>query len=520
MRGWAAAALLVAAHPGPAAAEWVRLESERFELLADARAGEARQFLNALEQFRHAVAVTVGQPDLAFRPPARVIVFKTAAQAAAYETPGAEVVTGDRTVFVLAGSPVLTREWQKRLARRLIETNLARMPAEIEEGLVVYLSTVRIERTRIFAGDPPPDAERTAAWARVHLLATSPDFSGKLPILLRNLSRGMEPAVAYRNSLGVDAAEVEKRTAAYLAAGRFPAAAINGLPLNPERDFMARSPDSSIVDPMLAALAEAKRRTAEYEKLLADAAASPDPALATAALRRAIDLQPENPKAYPLLAGRTARTEEKIRLLTRATELDRRNAATWNLLAEAYRESRQYAEAARAWLAAEQAETDPARREVFRRQRLDLERQRIEHEEAERRRAAEEEQRELEKLKAKAVAELRAAEAKANRGQPPRDPNEQVVDWWEGPAAEGKARGVLARVDCLGTQARLHVQTDGGRTVLLLIRDAGQVAIRGKGELTLGCGPQKKRRIIVEYFPKPDQAAGTVGEVASIEFPE
>jgi tetratricopeptide (TPR) repeat protein len=520
MRGWVAAALMAAAHPGWAAAGWVRLESERFELLADAREGEARQFLNALEQFRHAVAVTVGQPELAFRPPARVIVFKIPAQAAAYETPGSEVVAGGRTVFILAGSPVLSREWQKRLARRLIETNLARMPAEIEEGLVVYLSTVRIERTRIFAGDPPPEAERTPAWARVHLLATHPDFSGKLPILLRNLSRGMEPAVAYRNSLGVGEAEVEKRTAAHLAAGRFSAAPINGLPLNPERDFIARSTDSSLIDPMLAALAEAKRRAAEYEQLLADAAGSPESSLAMAALRRAIDLQPENAKAYVLLAGRTASTEEKIRVLTRATELDRRNAATWNLLAEAYREARQYAEAARAWLAAEQAETDPVRREALRGQRLDLERQRLEQKEADRRRAAEEEQRELEKLKAKAVAELRAAEAKANRSQRPRDPNEQVVEWWDGPAAEGKARGVLTRVDCLAGQARLHVQTDAGQTVRLLIRDPGQVTIRGKGELTLGCGPQKKRRIAVEYFPRPDQAAGTAGEVASIEFPE
>lgn len=520
MRGWAAAALLVAAHPGWVAAAWVRLESERFELLADAREGEARQLLNALEQFRHAVAVTVGQPELAFRPPARVIVFKTPAQAAAYETPGAEVVAGDRTVFILAGSPVLSRDWQKRLARRLIETNLARMPAEIEQGLVVYLSTVRVERTRIFAGDPPPEPERTPAWARVHLLATHPDFSGKLPILLRNLSRGMEPAVAYRNSLGVGAQEVEKRAAAHLAAGLFRAASINGLPLNPERDFIARSSEPSILDPMLAALAEARHRATEYKRLLADAAASPDPALATAALRRAIDLEPENPQAYVLLAGRTSSTEEKIRLLTRATQLDRRSAATWHLLAEAYRESRRYAEAARAWLAAEQAETDPARREALRRQRLDLERQRLEHEQAERRRAAEEEQRELEKLKAKAIAELRAAEAKANRSRTARDPNEQVVAWWEGPAAEGKARGVLTRVDCLGARARLHVQTDAGQTVQLLIRDAGQVAIRGKGELTLGCGPQQKRRIIVEYFPKPDKAAGTAGEVASIEFPE
>jgi hypothetical protein len=42
--------------------------------------------------------------------------------------------------------------------------------------------------------------------------------------------------------------------------------------------------------------------------------------------------------------------------------------------------------------------------------------------------------------------------------------------------------------------------------------------IDGPGEITLGCGARKARRVVVEYFPKANARLGTVGEVASIEF--
>ncbi len=93
-----------------------------------------------------------------------------------------------------------------------------------------------------------------------------------------------------------------------------------------------------------------------------------------------------------------------------------------------------------------------------------------------------------------------------------------MVPWWDGPQAAGKASGVLKQVDCLRGVARLVIETDEHKTVRLAVRNPGQVAIGGGGEQTLGCGPQKNRRIRVEYFPKPDPKLATAGEVASIEF--
>jgi hypothetical protein len=58
----------------------------------------------------------------------------------------------------------------------------------------------------------------------------------------------------------------------------------------------------------------------------------------------------------------------------------------------------------------------------------------------------------------------------------------------------------------------------GGKELRLLIPDPSQVAILGGGEQSLSCGPQKPRRVTVEYFPKRDAKLGTAGEVATLQF--
>jgi len=73
-------------------------------------------------------------------------------------------------------------------------------------------------------------------------------------------------------------------------------------------------------------------------------------------------------------------------------------------------------------------------------------------------------------------------------------------------------------VDCLGSRARLTVQTSGGAAIKLLIPDPSKIATSGAGDHTLGCGVQKARRVVIEYFPKPNAKLGTAGEVATIEF--
>jgi hypothetical protein len=73
-------------------------------------------------------------------------------------------------------------------------------------------------------------------------------------------------------------------------------------------------------------------------------------------------------------------------------------------------------------------------------------------------------------------------------------------------------------VDCLGTQARLIVQTTEGKTLRLLVPDPGKIVITGGGAQSLGCGVQKARRVSIEYWVKANSRLATAGEVATIEF--
>jgi len=76
---------------------------------------------------------------------------------------------------------------------------------------------------------------------------------------------------------------------------------------------------------------------------------------------------------------------------------------------------------------------------------------------------------------------------------------------------------MLKQIDCLGKQARLLIDAANGKPIKLLVVDPGQIAISG-GEQSLGCGAQKPRRVVVEYFPKVNARLATAGEVATIEF--
>ena len=81
------------------------------------------------------------------------------------------------------------------------------------------------------------------------------------------------------------------------------------------------------------------------------------------------------------------------------------------------------------------------------------------------------------------------------------------MPWWDGPKPAGKVQGNLKQVDCLGKQARLVVEGDDRKTVRLLVADPGKIAIIGAGELSLGCGVQKPRRVVSRIFPQGQRPA-------------
>jgi hypothetical protein len=432
------------------------------------------------------------------------------------------------------------------------------MPPAFEHGLAEFFTTFEVSGIHITVGAPPPRPDLD--FARVHLLVVDPEYFGKLRVLLYNLRKGVDQDPAYRNAFGKPAAEVEAQAKRHLAEGNFSTTSLSSRPMT-ERDFPEKPISDADARLARADVLAGTQSAAEYQSLLHDgvkvaeaeeglgllalashrtdearrhfaasmeassasarcyieyAKLEPDDAKAMQALLRAAGINPKLDEPFALMARRDTDPQKRLAHWKAAAERNPRDPACWQALAECYLADHNYAEAAKAWKEGEQAAIDPVQREHLRLARMAIEQQRLDYEEAERKRRAEEEARAIEKLKNEARAELHAAENKYNGGTP--KPSDKAVPWWDGPNPAGKLAGTLKRVDCLGSQARLVVEGANHQTVKLLVTDPRKVAINGRGELTLGCGAQKPRRVAIEYFPKPNARFGTAGEVATIEF--
>ncbi|HXA50411.1 MAG TPA: hypothetical protein VNV86_08915 [Candidatus Acidoferrum sp.] len=535
---------------------WVKFTRGPFEVLTDAGARPGRETMVRLEQYRHALGDVLGETDLQTPLPVRVFVFKNPR---GWTTPAPVSEGRDRYSIVLDEKGAIPPDIYRALARLFLQSNSAQMPPAFERGLVEFFSTFDVKGIRITAGTPPakPDLD----WARIHLLMTDPDYFGKLRVLLYNLRRGVADDPAYRNAFNKPAAEVEAAVKQHLAAGNFQTTSLSSAPMS-EKDFPERQ--ISDVDLRLAradllagaqSADEYRKLLAEHEKLpeaeeglgllalragnkeearrnFADAVAAgstsarcyieyaklePDNAKAFDALRKAAGINTKLAEPLALMAARDTDPRMRIAHWKAATERNPREPAYWKALAEANLAEHNYSEAAKAWRGAEQAATDPKVREEMHAARMAVEQNRLDYEAEERRRDAEEKAREIEKLKTEARAELHKSEAKFSDGAAAQ-PAGKVVPWWNGPKPGGTVAGTLRQVDCLGTQARLLIDTPDKKTVRLLVSDPSKVVYSGSGEVTLGCGPQKARRVTIEYVPKANAKLATVGEVATIEF--
>jgi hypothetical protein len=549
--------LLLGLLPWLLAAEdhWVKFTSGPFEVLTDAGARAGREALVRLEEFRHAVGQTVGAPDLTTPEPVRILIFKNAR---GWSLPAPLAEGRSCYAVVLAEKETVPPDTYRALTRLFLETNTERMPPAFERGLIEFFSTFDGSGIHITVGAPPPKPDLD--WARVHLLIVDPEYSGKLRVLLFNLRQGIAEDPSYRNAFGQTPAEIEAKVKSHLAAGGFQTTSLSSRPLSekdfPEKpvsdadarlaraDLLAGAPSAAEYQALigghlktaeaeeglgLLALRDGRNDEARRHFMAAIAAESssarcyleyaklePDDEKAAQALLRAAGINPKLDEPFALLARRDTDPQMRLAHWKAAAERNPRNASYWKALAECYLAEHNYGEAAKAWTAGEQAATDPSERQRMHAARMAIEQQRLDYAEAEKKRQAAEDAREMEKLKAAARAEVHALEAKTNGGPPKTDP--KAVPWWDGPKPSGKIGGTLKQVDCLGSQARLIIEGDDRKTVKLLIADPGKVAIDGPGEITLGCGVRKARRVVVEYFPKANARLGTVGEVASIEF--
>lgn len=537
-----------------AAEDWTECRSGPFTVLSSRGGDDCREALNELEQLRYVTGVLLGKQEVKPLWPVQLLLLKPGKDA----VPRPELkLARDRYVASLAA---VTPELRGQLVGILLEANAGRLPGNLERGLGAVLSSLKIEGTRVSAGAPPPVKDRD--WSRMHMLIVDPDYGGKVRVLLGNLEKGIEAEPAWRNAFSETPEDTERKLDRYIEAGRYAETLLSSRPINPRRDFLVREADAALVqtaqadlllahnDPGAGSAWEAIRKlrpsSPEADEALGlMAAAAGDQARARVHLSEAAKLQGRSPRAalelarlgndpagfrraaellpgwaepYWLHAQIENDLARKIPLLKMAAERAQRRSDYWEALAAAQEQGRLFADAGRSWLAAERAAANPRERERIRQTRLAGEQRRREAEQLAREEELRRQRQELEDLKNRALADIRAAEARANAGQKPYDLSK--LDWYrEGGDRYPSVSGTLEGVECLGRQARLVVRTADRTVTKLLVRDPAKVVINGGGEKSLQCGRQRAGRPVkVDYMPRADAKLGTSGDVLVIDF--
>ncbi len=510
------------------AADWIYFRSGPVEVWTNGDDEPARRVLAHFDQARWLLARILGRPEVTPLWPVRIVVLKPDKTSARYRTSNLRLSRDAYTAGLNSKDPI-PAQWTADLLSVLIRDDVKPLPAPYEHGLIAAMSTMRADSSRIAAGDPPA-GERNRDWARMHLLTLDPDYAGRVRVFFSVLQQGAPVDSASRNAFDKSEADLEKLVDEYFTAGRFETFQISGKALNPERDYRSFPAHPARAELLLADLLTGAEAQAGYRALLnsrptADAFAGAgmlaeavakdsesarcwyryaleqkDLEKSRTALRKAMELNPRWAEPHARwAAGETDAVRRSI-VYKKAAELDPRATPYWIAAAEAQQEAKDFAGANQSWRMAERSATDPNERSAI-----------------ERRRAEAKKQRELAELKRKALADIRAAEARANAGLK-LDPNQKIVEWWDGPAGL-PVTGKLERVDCLNGPARLVVRDSKGRLTQYKVADPAKVAMTGAGQLALPCGAQQPPRSIkLQFEAKPDLKLATAGNVRMIEF--
>ncbi len=529
-----------------------------FEAISDDGRAPAIQALSQFEQFRNALGVAMGQPDLRMDPPLRILVFRDARAMAAQGCEGIHPGR-DHLMACSVASGQLPAVMVRELTRRLLETNFTGIPPATEQALETFFSTVESKAVQVTWGAPPPVPERTRDWALLHLLITQPETAGRAHIYLHNLATGMDSNGAIR-SLGEDVAKFNAEVDRYFAAGVFQAVHAPNRPLSPDRDFVTTiltADDGQLMradllgpgaEASYVALLKAGKHMAEANEglgFLALRAGDEEKAaeyfgeaykagsrnvlaltaygksekhydVAIEVLQQALKIDPKYGPAHWELGDKYDDPKQRLAEWKIALGLEPHNVEWWVTYARLNEGQKQWAEAGRAWMSASQATTDPAKREEYLRARSMIEQQRVDDEAAEKVRDATAKAAEIERLKAAARKDLADAEARANSQNGKKNDNAPVVDWWDD-ANLPSLNGTLTRVDCVGKQLKLQVKEESGAVRVMLVADASGIDVKG-GEMKFSCGVQKARVVVIRYKPSKDSAGGVFGEVSGIEY--
>jgi hypothetical protein len=518
-------AILVAAS---ANAGWIEYKVGPFHVISDAGNKSARDRLNEMEQLRHALGVLLGKDSLGVGGPQEkqletvwpieVVLFSNTREYAPHALKQPLIEGGSALLGAWTSDHPMPRDFLLVLIRMLVDQNAGRMPPPIEDALCDLFSTINVKGTKILIGAPLPAGElppdRLHAWAKLQLLATSPEFSGKIRVYLNNLQGGGDAGLATRNAYGLTPAQLDQKVDDYVRAGNFQAAPIDGESLNPNVDFIEKPVGKEDIDGLFAELAAGGKDFPPDSPRGLLAQGTRD------SVEQAAKANPKWAEPHLRLASLEIDPLEQVKELKIATTLEPRNPEYWQELAEAQVAAHLYADADKSWTAAMRAAPSDADRARMQKTRLDLDDKRAAYEAAEKKRIAAEQAAELQRIKDAAAAEVHAAEAVENKKLGGLKPGEKPQQWWENPSGE-KLSGSLTRVDCLAAGAlRLTINIDGGGAIRLLIRDPNHLTVNSNEGVKFSCGVSRPvRKIKVIYNLKADAKLNTVGDISMVEFP-
>jgi hypothetical protein len=491
------------------AADWTEYRMGPFRVISNAGDRAARERLTEMEQTRHVLAGMLGKTELQAVWPIVLVLFPNQREYGPRAVPQPFVPGGSTDLSAWAGDTPQPQDWRREIVRRLIADNAGPLPAVTVTALCDLFSTIEVNATRVKLGTRPASlpADRERAWAKIQLLATNPEYAGRFRVYLGNLQQGSEESVAAHNGFDLTLEELNKRVDAYYRAGVFEASPMSGEALNPNRDFIEKRLPQSDVEDWLAELKAAGKTFSPVSPrgLLAAGTA--------VSLEQAIKANPRWAEPHVRLAALETNKLVKVSRLKTATTLEPNNSAYWQLLAEAQAAAEQPADAAKSWIAAERTATTDAERAHIHQVRLDAEQRRIEFEIATKKREIDERAADLQRVKDGAAAEIRAAEAKANREQGGLKSGASPVPFSQISGGE-TITGTLLQVDCLNGPRRLTIQKNARDTVKVLVRSTD-----GSKATDFACGAQKPpHQVMVIHDAKPDPTLGTIGNVHTYEL--
>ena len=245
------------------AADWVEYRSGPLHVFSDAGDNKARERLTQLEQIRFVLGALLGKTDLTTVWPIDLVLFANQKEYGPHALPQPLTDGGSAELAAWPADMALPRDLLRAITRLLLEDNAGRMPEEIENGLCDLFSTIEVNATRVKIGAPLAGeitGDRLRGWAKLQMLETQPEYSGKLRTYINNMQNAGEEDQAARNAFDMNAAKLAAQVDAYLKAGKFEAAPVNGKALNPNRDFIEKNLDRATVDALLAEL-EAKGKS-------------------------------------------------------------------------------------------------------------------------------------------------------------------------------------------------------------------------------------------------------------------